>query len=146
MQDSQLVSQILSEFYQQQAFPEDATVSKWFWVSYGPITVPYPNPKIRRDLIKYHDLTHLLTGYKTTWTGEGEIAAWELASGFTRKHWAGYLYSPLTLTVGFFIAPFKVIRAFKSGFKQNNIYHLQKNMNDIEAMTWGELKASIAAV
>ena len=144
--DNYLVAEVLQDFYKEQNFPEDATISKYFWVSYGCLSVPYPNPKLRRDIIKYHDLTHLLTGYQTTWTGEGEIAAWELASGFTRNYWVGYFYSPLTFTVGLFIAPHKVFRAFKKGWKQKNIYKLNKSLVEIEAMKWGELKSAIAKI
>ncbi len=140
--DSDLkVKDVLENFYKAQAFPEDGSTAKWFQVSYGPLKVFYPNPKKRRDLIKYHDLTHILTGYKTTWTGEGEIAAWELASGFTAKHWAGYLYSPLTLIVGIFISPRRVYKAFRRGLGQKNIYKLTMSISEIEDMQWADFKS-----
>jgi len=60
-------------------------------------------------------LTHLITGYETSWVGEGEIAAWELASGFPAKMWIGYIYPPITFAIGLLLAPRKVFHAFKKG-------------------------------
>src|SRR5690606_11263295 len=40
-----------------------------------------PNPPSRQRVIALHDLHHLLTGYGTDLTGEGEIGAWELRAG-----------------------------------------------------------------
>ena len=47
----------------------------------------FPNTKQRVPSVCIHDVHHVLTGYATRWRGEGEIGAWELASG-CREHWA----------------------------------------------------------
>jgi hypothetical protein len=103
----------------------------------------FPNPKARREAIHLHDLTHLLTVYETTWQGEGEVAAWELASGFPRKYWIGWIYAPITFTIGVFIAPFKVARAFRRGWGNSNLCKLDLPREQLDALTLGELKNKI---
>jgi hypothetical protein len=85
-------------------------------------------------------LNHLLTGYDTSWTGEGEIAAWELASGFPKTLWIGYIYPPMTFFIGLLISPCRTLTAFRSGLGQNNIYKLQIERKDLEQMKVAELK------
>src|SRR3954469_22900277 len=46
----------------------------------------FPNTDGRRRAVRFHDLHHVLTEYPTTWRGEFEIAAWEVASG-VRRYW-----------------------------------------------------------
>ncbi len=135
-----LVKEALREFYKTHYFGEEAFTAKWVQVRLGPIRFPFPNPKQRREVIYLHDLTHLLTGYDTSWTGEGEIAAWELASGFPRKYWIGWIYPPMTFSVGLLISPIKVLRAFWRGWRQPNLYKLDIPREKIESMTLGELK------
>lgn len=56
------------------------------WVRVRGAGIPvfaYPNSKGRRAVVRQHDLHHVLTGYGTDIAGEGELAAWELASGVT---------------------------------------------------------------
>ena len=113
------------------------------WVGIGFIKIPFPNLQKRRELIYLHDLTHIITGYKTTWVGEGEIAAWELASGFSANMWVGYVYPPITFTIGMLITPRKTIQAFKKGWRKKNIYKLNLDKSFIMAKTIKELKELI---
>lgn len=136
-----LVKEALYEFYKSHYFGEEASTAKWVQVRLGPFKIPFPNPKLRREVIYLHDLTHLVTGYDTSWTGEGEIAAWELASGFPRKYWIGWIYPPMTFSIGLIISPKKVLQAFARGWKQPNLYKLDLPREKIETMTLGELKS-----
>ena len=142
--DNLTSKEALQEFYRTHYFGDEAFTAKIVQVRLGPIQFPFPNLRQRREVIHLHDLTHLLTGYETSWVGEGEIAAWELASGFTRKYWIGWVYAPMTFTIGLLIAPFKVAKAFCKGWKQPNVYKLDLPRAELDAMTIGELKARLA--
>jgi hypothetical protein len=133
----------LAEFYRNNYFGEEAFTEKFVQVRLGPVKFFFPNPKARREVIHLHDLTHLLTGYETTWQGEGEVAAWELASGFPRKYWIGWVYAPITFTIGALIAPLKVARAFRRGWRNSNLYKLDLPREQLDALTLGELKNKI---
>lgn len=140
--DSNLsVKQWMQEFYQQKQFADDAEKARWIFIRLGFIKIPFPNLRQRREAIYLHDLNHLLTGYDTSWTGEGEIAAWELASGFPIKYWIGYVYPPTTFLLGLIIAPKRTIRAFRQGLGKHNIYKLKLQRNEIEQLKVAELKA-----
>ena len=143
MDDQQTIGAILKEFYKDKVFADDSSVTSWVHVQIGPLKFPFPNLKQRREAVYLHDLTHLLTGYDTTWTGEGEIAAWELASGFPRRYWIGYVYPPMTFLIGLIIAPAKVIKAFRRGLGQKNVYKLQMERPMLEKMTISELKEKL---
>jgi ubiquinone biosynthesis protein Coq4 len=77
----------------------------------GPFVFPFPNTKARVHAVKLHDLHHVLTDYETTWTGEAEIAAWEIASG-CGPYYAAWLLNFGALAIGLLIAPRKTCRAF----------------------------------
>jgi ubiquinone biosynthesis protein Coq4 len=80
-----------------------------------------PNTRQRVRSVRIHDLHHVLTGYATSWRGEGEIAAWELASG-CRDHWAAWLLNLSAATIGLFVAPRAVWDAFRRGRATRNLY------------------------
>lgn len=42
------------------------------------LPIRFPNTKVHPGATPLHDLRHILTGYRTNWIGEAEIAAWEL--------------------------------------------------------------------
>ena len=55
---------------------------RWVKLRFGRRSVPlFPNTRARVAAARIHDLHHVTAEYETTWVGEGEIAAWELASG-----------------------------------------------------------------
>ena len=141
--DDLLVEDALKEFYGSNYLDDSAVENKINWFGYGYFKIPYPNFRMRRELIYLHDLTHVITKYDTTFIGEGEIAAWELASGFPSKMWVGYVYPPLALMVGFLLSPRRVIEAFKKGRAQNNLYKLGLPKQEIIKKTISELKVLI---
>ena len=81
----------------------------------------FPNTKQRVRSVRFHDLHHVLTGYDTSWRGEGEIAAWELASG-CRDHAAAWVLNAGAFLVALFIAPRALWRALGSGRRSRNLY------------------------
>ena len=81
----------------------------------------FPNTKQRVRSVRFHDVHHVLTGYGTSWRGEGEIAAWELASG-CRDHWAAWWLDFWAALIGLCLAPRAVARAFRRGRASRNLY------------------------
>src|SRR5690606_29660158 len=94
---------------------------RWVWLRAGPLRIPLYNSRARVRAVKLHDLHHVATGYATTWTGEAEIAAWELAGGCGR-HYAAWLLNLAALAVGAVIAPRRVARAFARGRRSATLY------------------------
>lgn len=135
----------LATYYKTHYFGDRALTDSWVSVRLGPVSVPFPNPKHRREAIPLHDLHHMLTGYDTTWTGEGEVAAWELGSGFPCRHWVGYFYAPITFTIGFFVSPKRVIKAFRRGRGNQNLCHLDLRIprDQLFQMSLSELKEEL---
>ncbi len=87
----------------------------------GVPALAFPNTKQRVRSVRIHDVHHVLTGYPTTWRGEGEIAAWELASG-CGAHWAAWHLNLWAALIGLFIAPRAIGRAFRRGRASRNLY------------------------
>ena len=138
----QTVKSALKDFYRANYFGEEAFTAKWAHIKIGPFSLPFPNPAPRREAVHLHDISHLVIGYDTSWAGEGELAAWELASGFG-PHWIGYFYAPFTFSVGLAVAPRRVARAMKRGCGSANPYKLGLSRKEIEAMMVDELKAEL---
>jgi hypothetical protein len=100
----------------------DGTYSeRWVRLKAGPIRLAFPNAPGRVRAVKRHDLHHIVTGYQTTWTGEAEIGAWEIASGCGRFGWA-WLLNLQAFAIGVVIAPRAVWRAFVRGRHTSNLY------------------------
>ena len=59
--------------------------------------------------------------YETTWRGEAEIGAWEIASGCAR-HYAAWFLNSGALVIGWVIAPRRTFRAFVRGRSSGNLY------------------------
>lgn len=93
----------------------------WVKLHAGPIPIYFPNSPARVRAVRLHDLHHVLTGYDTTWTGEGEIAAWEIASSCA-DHYAAWLLNLEAMAVGLAIAPGATYDAFIRGRHSRNLY------------------------
>ncbi|PYS76753.1 MAG: hypothetical protein DMF66_12990 [Acidobacteria bacterium] len=53
----------------------------WVKLKLWRMPIWFPNTEGRRRAVRFHDVHHVLTEYPTTWRGEFEIAAWEIATG-----------------------------------------------------------------
>ena len=93
------------------------------WVKFlvGPIPFYLPNTSQRVRSVRLHDIHHVLTDYETTWTGEAEIAAWEIGSSCA-DHWAAWMLNFSGLAIGLAIAPRAVYAAFLRGRHSGNLY------------------------
>ncbi|HEX8473326.1 MAG TPA: hypothetical protein VF666_04795 [Pyrinomonadaceae bacterium] len=105
-------------------FAESDYEANWVKMKIGPFPFAFPNTKGRAKAVKLHDLHHILTEYKTTWRGEAEIGAWEVATGL-RHHYEGWLLDLLAFAIGLVIAPRGVYRAFMRGRQSANLYRME---------------------
>ena len=103
-------------------FPADGGYADaWVKLKLWRIPLAFPNTEGRRRAVRFHDLHHVLTEYPTTWRGEFEIAAWEIAGGVNR-YWEGWLLDLLGFAAGLFVYPRAVYRAFIRGRRSTNLY------------------------
>jgi len=113
---------------------------RWVRLKAGPIPIVFPNAPGRVRAVKLHDLHHIATGYQTTWTGEAEIGAWEIASGCAHFLWA-WILNFSALIVGVAIAPRAVFHAFVRGRHTRNLYHAEGQFHDaILSRTVGQVR------
>src|SRR2546430_8032840 len=61
--------------------PDGGYSNRLVRVETKPIPFYFPNWPSRVAAARLHDLHHIAAEYGTDWPGEGEIAAWEIASG-----------------------------------------------------------------
>jgi len=93
----------------------------WVKLQLWRIPLAFPNTAGRRRAVRFHDLHHVLTEYRTDWRGEFEIAAWEVAGGM-RRYWEAWLLDLLGFACGLFVYPRRVYRAFMRGRRSRNLY------------------------
>ena len=106
----------------------------------GRFSIWLPNTRGRARALPYHDLHHVLTEYPTTWRGEAEIAAWELASG-CGPYITAWLINVCAALLGLFIAPRAVSRAFRRGRRSSNVYG--QPLAELLGQTVGELRSRL---
>lgn len=94
---------------------------RWAKIMIGPLPLFIPNTTARKRALPLHDLHHVATEYPTTYRGEGEIAAWELAAGCSDYHAARAL-DTVAFGIGLVIAPRATYRAFMRGRRSRTLY------------------------
>lgn len=101
----------------------------WVKLRAGPVPLAFPNTPGRIRAVKLHDLHHVLCEYDTSWTGEAEIAAWELASG-CHGFPAAWVLNFAAFSIGLAIAPARTWRAFARGRRSRNLYREEGHLRD----------------
>lgn len=104
----------------------------------GPLTVPLPNTKGRQEIVRWHDLHHLVTGYGTDLVGEAEIGAWELRAGCLSL--AAYVYNGMAAATGLVIAPLRTVRAFRDAAGCTTLYRLALDYDHTLGISLAELR------
>jgi len=94
---------------------------RWVKVRLLGMPIVFPNFDARRAVLVAHDVHHLLTGYRTDWTGEGEIGAFEIRTG-CRHLWAAWFFNFGGFLFGLVIAPRRMFRAFVRAARCSNFY------------------------
>lgn len=109
-------------YYEANRFGADGGDSlDWVPVKVLGITLKIPNTPARKRAVKYHDLHHVVTGYRTDLAGEAEIGAWELSTGCRRMP-AAFVLNLFALALGLVIAPRRMARAWARGRATRNLY------------------------
>jgi len=93
-----------------------------------PIPFYFPNWPSRVAAARLHDLHHIAAEYGTDWPGEGEIAAWEIASGCAGYH-AAWLLNLGGFGAGLLVAPRRVFHAFLRGRRAKTNLYKMASMN-----------------
>lgn len=102
--------------------PKDWYAGNWFYTPIFGVQVPFfPRVGFRQGL-PAHDTHHMLNGYPTSWVGECETAAWELASGGCGRHLIYWIDRFFFLAIAPVIAPLRSARAWQRGWGQHNLY------------------------
>ena len=115
--------QARARYFARAGFDEGSYTERWVVIRLRGIPVlAFPNTAGRVRAIRRHDLHHVLTGYDTTLRGEGEVGAFELASG-CRDYLAAWVLNTLAALGAVFVAPGAVVRAFRRGRRARNLYH-----------------------
>lgn len=107
----------------------------------GPIVIRFPNTQSRVRSVKLHDLHHVLTGYDTSWSGEAEIAAWEIASGCA-THYAAWVLNLGAFAIGLLIDLRGVYAAFIRGRHTANLYR-DEFADGLLARTVGDIRSEL---
>ena len=94
---------------------------KWVKLKLGPLSLYMPNTQARVAAVRFHDLHHIVTGYRTDWRGEFEISAWELAAGCGRFYAAWWLNLG-GLNAGLLVCPRRTLAAFRLGRRCRSLY------------------------
>lgn len=135
--------QARAAYFAASGFPPDGGYGdRWVKLRIGRFFIPFPNTAARVRAVRLHDLHHVLAGYATTWAGEAEIGAWEVASGCGR-HYPAWFLNFGALAIGLALAPDRVFRAFVRGRYSGNLYggEFQEQMLD---RTVGSLRGELA--
>jgi hypothetical protein len=139
----QSVRSARAEYFARAGFPADGGYGDaWVKVKIlGRFVPAFPNVAARVRAVRLHDLHHIATGYDTSWTGEAEIAAWELASG-CRAYVAAWVLDLASIPLGLVIAPRRLLRAWRRGRRSRNLYagEFEEALLD---RTVGELRAEL---
>jgi len=135
--ESLTVAEARSRYFAEAGFPPDGGYAAKFvqLAKLGPIPLGFPNSDARRKAVVMHDLHHVATGYKTDWTGEAEISAWEIASGCGRMWFAWYI-NLLGIVLGWVVSPGATWRAWVRGRHSRNLYpegHSEKLLRETVA-------------
>ena len=93
------VREARARYFAANGFDERGYEDRWVRLQAGPLPIVFPNTRARVRAIRAHDVHHVVTGYATTWTGEAEIGAWEIASGCADQ-WAAWMLNLMALPIG----------------------------------------------
>ncbi|MCI0348359.1 MAG: hypothetical protein L0Z53_02950 [Acidobacteriales bacterium] len=137
------IRQARAQYFERNQFGADGGYSnKWVRLKAGPISIYFPNTGARVRAVRFHDIHHVLTGYDTSWLGEAEIGAWEVASGCGR-HYPAWILNLHAMAIGLFLNPRRVYRAFVRGRRSANLYScefsdtlLEKQINSAQVQLY----------
>jgi hypothetical protein len=81
-----------------------------------------PNFAARKKAVLKHDIHHIVTNYPSTFIGETEIGAWEIASG-CKSYWVAWMLDMSGMMTGILFNFLGVLKAFARGRRTKNLYY-----------------------
>ncbi|HKB44793.1 MAG TPA: hypothetical protein VKC90_10390 [Chitinophagaceae bacterium] len=99
----------------------------------------FPNFTARKKAVLKHDIHHLVTDYPSTFKGETEISAWEIASG-CKKYRAAWVLDMSGMMIGIVFNFRGVLKAFARGRRTKNLYYDVISTEEALDMKLSELK------
>jgi hypothetical protein len=142
--DVMTVREARALYFAQNGLSEAGYSDRWVKLRAGPLPLAFPNTRARVRAVKLHDLHHVATGYDTTWRGEAEIGAWELAAG-CGHHLPAWVLNLGAVVVGLLIAPGRTLRAWRRGRRSRTLYAGEFDPSLLD-MTVPELRARLGLV
>jgi hypothetical protein len=131
----------LKQYWKNQNLPSDGGAKdKFNEAKIGKFSFKYPN--LDGKALILHDINHLITGYKTNWTGECEVSAWELASGGRKGYPRTWIYPISLVFLGLIICPIRTFKAYKAGLGRQNSFIIS-NSTDIFNLTKNQVLTHI---
>jgi len=135
------MQQAREQFLAANGFRVENYAAPTYTVKLWRLPLKLPNTKAHQWATPLHDLHHILTGYRTDWLGEAEVAAWELRAGC--KTQVVYWLDLSGAAIGLFISPLRVWRAFRSARGQRTLYRDPKLCDSMMQMTVGEVRSRL---
>ncbi len=131
-------------YFAQNGFgPDGGYGAAWVDFKLGALPFPFPNTAARVAAVKYHDLHHIVTGYRTNFIGELEISAWEIGAGCERMV-AAWVLNLGGMAMGFLLAPRRTFRAFVRGRRGHTLY--RRTFDDtLLSTTVGDIRREVGA-
>ncbi|MEZ0225185.1 MAG: hypothetical protein ACAH83_11570 [Alphaproteobacteria bacterium] len=126
MKESVTVRQALDAFYIKHHLPCNGGYDAKSWAFYkiGRFQLRLPNFKWRQRAVPYHDIHHLITGYKCNPAGEMQMAAWEYAAG-RFPHVCATLFCLPLVSMGAVLFPIRTFKAFVRGSRSRTLYSME---------------------
>lgn len=122
MDDTLTLREARARYFEDNGFGENGGYDDaWVDFKLGPIPFPFPNTAPRVRAVKYHDLHHVLTGYRTDFWGEMEISAWEIGAG-CKDFVAAWQLNLGGMGMGALGKPRRTFRAFVRGRRSQSLY------------------------
>ena len=115
------------ESYSARRFP--IYVGRW------PVYVPNPG------YLPWHDLHHVVTGYRTGLIGEAEISAYELRAGCGSV--MVFILCVGAILIAMFVAPRRVWRAWKRAKGAHTLYHTKLPYETLLEMSVADLRQQL---
>ncbi len=142
--DNLRMKDALKMFYNEHGLPPDGgTTSRLFKVQIGFIKFHLPNPKMRQQVVLFHDMNHILTNYKADFfTGEIQIAGYEISSGCGKYLFAWWI-NLCFYALGLIINPKLLFIGFMRGRNCKGIYYYAKELNNPLEMRIGAIKEKL---
>ena len=114
------VAQAFQQYLDENGFNVEEYTKPFVTMTIGPMKLKMKNRPARQKAIPLHDLHHVATGYGTDLAGEAEIGTWELRAGCPNVFLV--LINFAALVLGVFIAPGRVVRAWRNAKGARSLY------------------------